>query len=117
MSVKPLSLAVVRVRDSLLKLFGLCVLAGVLVAGMLFPAAGALGVVSNRAGDAVNNLSSELMTQDPPLVTTVTDRAGVPIAYLFDQNRTPAAPDQISKSMKSAITSICLLYTSDAADE
>lgn len=106
MSVKPLSLAVVRVRDSLLKLFGLCVLAGVLVAGMLFPAAGALGVVSNRAGDAVNNLSSELMTQDPPLVTTVTDRAGVPIAYLFDQNRTPAAPDQISDQMKAAITSI-----------
>ena len=43
----------VRVRDGVLKLFGLCVLAGVLVAGMLFPVAGSLGVVSNRAGDGV----------------------------------------------------------------
>ncbi|MFR9728979.1 penicillin-binding protein [Saccharopolyspora sp. MS10] len=73
---------------------------------MLFPAAGALGVVSNRAGDAVNNISSELMTQDPPLVTTITDRVGSPIAYLYEQNRSPAAPDQISRSMKAAIIAI-----------
>ncbi len=95
-----------RVRDGLLKLFGLCVLAGVLVAGLLFPAAGSLGVISNRASDAVNSISSELITQEPPLVTTVTDRAGTPIAYLFDQNRTPAAPDQIADTMKAAIVAI-----------
>ncbi|GAA4837150.1 transglycosylase domain-containing protein [Saccharopolyspora rosea] len=90
----------------MLKLFGLCVLAGVLVAGMLFPVAGSLGVVSNRAGDAVNSISAELMTQDPPLVTTITDRYGKPVAYLFDQNRTPAAPDQIADTMKAAIVAI-----------
>ncbi|QUH05714.1 penicillin-binding protein [Saccharopolyspora erythraea] len=90
----------------MLKLFGLCVLAGVLVAGLMFPVAGSLGVVSNRASDAVNNISAELMSQDPPLVTTVTDRAGAPIAYLFDQNRTPAAPDEIADTMKAAIIAI-----------
>ncbi|MGP4018348.1 penicillin-binding protein [Saccharopolyspora sp. 5N708] len=95
-----------RVRDGLLKLFGLCVLAGVLVAGLLFPAAGSLGVVSNRASDAVNSISTDLMTKEPPLVTTVTDKDGRPIAYLFDQNRTPAAPDQIADTMKAAIVAI-----------
>ncbi|WP_170210217.1 transglycosylase domain-containing protein [Saccharopolyspora antimicrobica] len=95
-----------RVRDGLLKLFGLCVLAGVLVAGLLFPATGSLGVVSNRASDAVNSISADLMTKEPPLVTTVTDRDGRPIAYLFDQNRTPAAPDQIADTMKAAIVAI-----------
>ncbi|MFI0468468.1 penicillin-binding protein [Saccharopolyspora sp. 5N102] len=95
-----------RVRDGLLKLFGLCVLAGVLVAGLLFPAAGSLGVVSNRASDAVNSISADLMTKEPPLVTTVTDRDGLPIAYLFDQNRSPAQPDQIADTMKAAIVAI-----------
>jgi membrane peptidoglycan carboxypeptidase len=90
----------------LLKLFGLCVLAGVLLAGMLFPAVGSLGVVSNRASDTVNTISTELITKEAPLVTTITDRAGQPIAYLYDQNRTPAAPDQISDTMKAAMVSI-----------
>lgn len=88
------------------ELFGLCVLAGVLVAAMLFPAVGAFGVLSNSAGITVNRLSSHLLTQDAPLVTTITDRAGNAIAYLFDQNRTPAAPDQIADTMKAAIVAI-----------
>nr|WP_175548262.1 transglycosylase domain-containing protein [Saccharopolyspora flava] len=95
-----------RARDGLLKLFGLCVLAGVLVAGLLFPVAGSLGVVSNRAGDAVNSISTDMMTKEPPLVTTVTDKDGRPIAYLFNQDRTPAAPDQIADTMKAAIVAI-----------
>ncbi|MFB9569278.1 transglycosylase domain-containing protein [Saccharopolyspora hordei] len=95
-----------RARDGFLKLFGLCVLAGVLVAGLLFPVVGSLGVVSNRASDAVNSISADLMTKEPPLVTTVTDKDGRPIAYLFEQNRTPAAPDQIADTMKAAIVAI-----------
>lgn len=95
-----------RARHGLFKLFGLCVLAGVLLAGMLFPAVGSLGVVSNRASDAVNSISSDIVTQEEPLVTTVTDRGGEPLAYLYDQDRTPAAPDQIADTMKAAIVSI-----------
>lgn len=95
-----------RVRDGILKLFGLCVLAGVLVAGMLFPVAGSLGVISNRASDTVNNISSKLVTEQPPLVTTVTDRAGNPLAYLYDQYRVPAASDQIADTMKAAMVAI-----------
>ena len=90
----------------MVKLFGLCVLAGVLVAGMLFPVAGSLGVISNRSGDTVSAISSQMLAQPPPAVTTITDRSGKPIAHLYDQNRVPVAPNQISDTMKAAITSI-----------
>ena len=62
-----------RVGDGLLKLIGLCLLAGVLMAGMLFPIVGALGVVSNRASDTIDSVSADLVATDPPLVTTITD--------------------------------------------
>ncbi|WP_091456975.1 penicillin-binding protein [Actinokineospora iranica] len=95
-----------RVGDSLLKLLGLCLLAGVLVAGMLFPIVGALGVVSNRASDTIDSVSADLVATPPPLITTITDSAGTPIASLFDQYRIPVAPEQISATMKAALVSI-----------
>ena len=70
-------------------LLALCVLAGVLVAGMAFPGALALGMVSNEAGDNVNSVSTDLATGQLPQTSTITDAAGTPIAYLFDQNRDP----------------------------
>ncbi|WP_182546582.1 transglycosylase domain-containing protein [Halosaccharopolyspora lacisalsi] len=96
----------VSVRGGVLKLFGLCVLAGVLVAGMLFPAVGSLGVVSKRAGDSVDNIAAKIANKPPPLVSTFTDRTGNPIAYVYAQHRTPVAPDQIADTMKAAIVSI-----------
>jgi membrane peptidoglycan carboxypeptidase len=96
----------VRVGDSLLKLLGLCLLAGVLVAGMLFPVVGALGVVSNRASDAIDSVSADLVSTDPALVTTVADANGKPIAYLYDQYRIPVNSEQISPTMKAALISI-----------
>ncbi len=95
-----------RVGDSLLKLLGLCLLAGVLVAGMLFPVVGALGVVSNRASDAIDSVSADLVATDPALVTTVADAEGKPIAYLYDQYRIPVTADQISPTMKAALIAI-----------
>ncbi|MBP2475294.1 membrane peptidoglycan carboxypeptidase [Crossiella equi] len=93
-------------RAALIKLLGLCVLAGVLLAGMLFPAVGALGVVSNRASDTVDSISSDLVQKDPPLLTTVLDAQGNQIAYLFDQYRVLAPPDKIADTMKAALVSI-----------
>ncbi|MGQ0841275.1 transglycosylase domain-containing protein [Actinokineospora sp.] len=95
-----------RVGDSLLKLLGLCLLAGVLVAGMLFPIVGALGVVSNRASDTIDSVSADLVATDPPLITTITDSAGTPIASLFDQYRIPVTAEQISPTMKAALVSV-----------
>jgi membrane peptidoglycan carboxypeptidase len=96
----------VRVGDSLLKLLGLCLLAGVLTAGMLFPIVGAMGVVSNRASDAIDSVSGNLVATDPALMTTVADANGNPIAYLYDQYRIPVTADQISPTMKAALVAI-----------
>ncbi|MDV6011330.1 transglycosylase domain-containing protein [Haloechinothrix sp. LS1_15] len=95
-----------RVRDGLLKLTGLCLLAGVLVAGLLFPVVGGLGVMSNQASATVDDMSAELATDPPPLVTTITDAEDEPIATLYDQYRIPKASDQISDAMKWALISV-----------
>ncbi|MEU6645082.1 transglycosylase domain-containing protein [Saccharomonospora sp. NPDC046836] len=95
-----------RTRDGLIKMLGLCLLAGVLVAGILFPVVGAAGVISNQASDTVESMSSDLADEPPPLVTTITDRDGKPIATLYSQYRIPTKPDQISDAMKWALISV-----------
>jgi membrane peptidoglycan carboxypeptidase len=87
-------------------MFGLCLLAGVLVAGMLFPVFGAMGVASNQASDTIDSVSADLVTTDPPLVTKITDSQGNTIAYMYNQYRVPVTADQISPAMKGAVVSI-----------
>ncbi len=89
--------------EKLGKLLGLCTVAGVLLAGMFFPVVGGLGLLSNRADDNVGTVSADLAGGQLPVVTTVTDSAGTPIAYLFDQYRVPVAAGAISAAMKAAI--------------
>ncbi|RJQ74134.1 PASTA domain-containing protein [Pseudonocardiaceae bacterium YIM PH 21723] len=81
-------------------------LAGVLLAGIMFPFVGGVAVASNRASDTVNSLSSDLATTDPPLLTTIQDRDGQTIAYLYDQYRIPTPSDKISQAMKAALIAI-----------
>ncbi len=102
----PRTLTRVRVRNGLLKLLGLCLLAGVLLAGMLYPVVGALGVVSNRASDTVDSISADLVTTDPPVISTVTDANGEPIAHLYDQYRVMTPAEKISPTMKAALISV-----------
>ncbi|GAA5129348.1 transglycosylase domain-containing protein [Haloechinothrix salitolerans] len=73
---------------------------------MMFPFVGGLGVMSNKASATVDNTSTELANVPPPLVTTVTDAKGKPIATLYQQYRIPTASDQISDAMKWALISI-----------
>lgn len=87
-------------------LLGACVLAGVLVAGLLYPLASGAGVISNRAASAMENVSSELLKGTLPEVTTMTDVHGKPIAVLFDQYRYPVGYNDISSEMVGAIISI-----------
>ncbi|MDV7135088.1 penicillin-binding protein [Williamsia muralis] len=91
---------------SLSLLAGCCVLAGVLVAGLLFPVAGGIGLVSSRAADTVQNVSSELLEGTVPEVTTMTDVTGKPIAFLYDQRRTQVGYNDISPEMIRSIISI-----------
>lgn len=77
----------VSIGKTVAKLAGCTALGGVLLAGVMFPAAGGFGYVSNRAADTVDNSSAELVEGVVPAVTTMTDAAGTPIAWLYDQRR------------------------------
>ena len=88
------------------QLFGLCLLAGVLVAGMAFPVAAGLGLVAGDAGDSVSTVSTDVVDGGLPQATVLTDNTGQPFAALFDQNRTSVAADEISPAMKAAMVAI-----------
>ncbi len=95
-----------RIWECVAKLGILCLLGGLVLAGVMFPAVGAIGVVSNRMSDQVDSISSVLVKTDPPLMTTVTDSDGAPIAYLYDQYRVLTPASGISENMKAALTSV-----------
>ncbi|WP_330251090.1 penicillin-binding protein [Nocardia sp. NBC_00565] len=94
------------ITHTLARLCGSCALAAVLVAGLLFPLAGGFGFVSNRAADAVDNVSAELVEGTAPAVSTMLDANGTPFAWLYEQRRFEVSSDQISNDMKLAIVSI-----------
>jgi membrane peptidoglycan carboxypeptidase len=97
-----------RVLSAVAVLSVLCVVAGVVAAGMAFPLAAGFGLVVERAGDNVNSVSTDLVDGPLPQTTTVTDSAGHPIARFFDpnQNRQVLRPEQISPAMKAAIVAV-----------
>ena len=103
----PRTLTRVRVRNGVLKLLGLCLLAGVLLAGMLFPVVGALGVVSNRASDTDRQ---HLRRPGHHRPTVDHDDHGQgrrrrsPTCTTSTGCLTP--PDQISPTMKAALISV-----------
>ena len=93
-------------RPTVRRLALLCVLAGVLVAGLLFPIAGGLGMASNHASDLVTQGSADLVEGDVPQVSTMVDAAGTPIAWIYVQRRWEIPGDKIADTMKLAIVSI-----------
>ena len=100
-----------RPQIPLLKTLGAIVLSGVLLAAMLSPGAIGLGLLSNKLADSAHGSTaglsdSRLATDQMPVTTTVLDRTGAPLAYLYDQYRLPATFEQIADSMKAAIISI-----------
>src|SRR5699024_11195345 len=106
LSPVPSMLRNMRKTDGMLKLAGLCLLAGILVAGLLFPVVGGLGVLSNQASETIDTTSAELARKPPPLTTTMLDSDGDKIATLYDQYRLPLEPDEISPAMKWAMISV-----------
>ncbi|WNG94331.1 transglycosylase/D,D-transpeptidase PonA2 [Mycobacterium sp. ITM-2016-00318] len=88
------------------KLAGCCLLAGVLVAALMFPFVGGIGLLSNRASDVVADGSAQLLQGEVPQVSTMVDVAGNPIAWLYSQRRFEVATEQIANTVKLAIVSI-----------
>jgi membrane peptidoglycan carboxypeptidase len=93
-------------RPTLRRLALFCVLAGVIVAGLLFPVAAGVGVASNHASDLVAQGSADLVDGQIPTVSTMVDSAGTPIAWLYVQRRWDVPTDRIADTMKLAIVSI-----------
>jgi membrane peptidoglycan carboxypeptidase len=89
-------------------LLGLCLLAGVVTAGIAFPVALGIGLVANDASDSVGSVSTDVLDKPLPQSSVVTDSAGAPIAYFFEsnQNRDAVTVDEISPAMKAAIVAI-----------
>src|SRR6476619_6340443 len=83
-----------------------CLSAGVLAAALMFPLAGGIGLLSNRASDVVASGSAQLVEGDVPQVSTMVDAAGNPIAWLYSQRRFEVPTGQIANTMKLAIVSI-----------
>ncbi|MDU0287763.1 transglycosylase domain-containing protein [Saccharothrix longispora] len=88
------------------RLVGLCLVAGVLLAGVLFPVVGGAGLLLARAGDRVTGPVALPADVEPPLMTTLVDADGEPFAHLYDQYRVPTASDGISQAMKDAIVAV-----------
>ena len=91
---------------SVVRLLGLCVIAGLLLAGIVFPVVGGFGALTQVSGSSVAASSPELERGALPSMTTVTDRDGAPIAYLYDQDRVPVASQAIAPAMKASIVAI-----------
>ncbi|MBC7375579.1 MAG: penicillin-binding protein, partial [Frankiales bacterium] len=75
------------VLRTLVKMLGVCVLAGVMVAGVLFPTVGGLGLLSNEASATVDSVSSEIGTGIVPQTTVMLDKNGGVIATLWGEQR------------------------------
>ena len=91
---------------TLLKLAGCCLLASVVATALMFPLAGGLGLMSNRASEVVANGSAQLLQGEVPAVSTVEDAKGNVIAWLYSQRRFEVPSDKIANTMKLAIVSI-----------
>jgi membrane peptidoglycan carboxypeptidase len=94
------------VARKVVRLAGACVLAGVLLAAVLSPVVLGGGAAAARAAASAAQISPASVAGDVPLVTTVTDRNGRPLATVFDQYRLPVTAARISPAMKAAIVSI-----------
>jgi len=93
-------------RGIVAKLALYCVLAGVLVAALLFPVVGGAGLLANQAADVGAQDSAQVVQGDMPIVSTMVDAAGNPIAWLYTQRRWQIPGDRIADTMKLAIVSI-----------
>ena len=79
------------------------VLAGVLIAALVIPAAGLAGVTSKVAADELSNLPTELATPTPATRSRVLMANGKVLAYFYDENRVYVRLDKISPVMRQAL--------------
>jgi membrane peptidoglycan carboxypeptidase len=90
----------------LAKLAATIVVAGALLAGLLFPWVGGTGLVARNSASLLHALPVELTDKTPSGNSRVLAADGSLITNFFTHNRTPAAPNQIAPVMKQALVDI-----------
>ena len=88
------------------QLLGAVALAGVLVAGVLFPLVGGAGAVARSSASLLDALPVELTDATPPGNTVLLAANGEPITGFYDENRAPVGPEAIAPVMKDAMIAI-----------
>lgn len=88
------------------RLAGCCLLAGLLAAALMFPFVGGAGTAILRVSNSATEESTQMLDGDVPLVSTMVDTAGNPIAWLYEQRRWAVPGSRIANTMKLAIISI-----------
>ncbi|WP_086821551.1 transglycosylase domain-containing protein [Allokutzneria sp. NRRL B-24872] len=91
---------------SVLRLVGLCLVAGLLVAAVCFPVVGAAGLLSNETSDATAGSAKAVLGKEPPVLTTLADTSGQPLAVVYDQYRFHVPAERISQAVKDAVVAI-----------
>ena len=71
-----------------------------------FRLVGGAGAVANRISDVAAQDSAQLVEGEFPIISTMVDAAGNPIAWIFTQRRWMVPGDRIADTMKLAIVSI-----------
>src|SRR3954453_7173263 len=95
-----------RVASHLAVMAAVAAVMGVVVAGLVIPFAGVLGIGAKSLSHTVDDLPAKLEAEPLAQQTTIVDGAGNTVASLYDQNRINVPLSQISRKMVKAIVSI-----------
>ncbi|KIC66884.1 transglycosylase domain-containing protein [Pseudarthrobacter phenanthrenivorans] len=90
----------------ILLFLGVSAICGVLVAGLLVPAAAVSGSAASGSIDFFDSLPAELKVDPPSQTTRILAADGSEIASVYTENRTKVPLDQISPNMKNAIIAV-----------
>ncbi|HWH28334.1 MAG TPA: transglycosylase domain-containing protein [Mycobacteriales bacterium] len=85
---------------------GVCLLAGMLVAGLTVPLVGGIGIAAKASADEFLELPAEFEPPTPAQRTTVLARTGQVIAYLYLQNRVPVTLDPVPPHVRDAVIAV-----------
>jgi membrane peptidoglycan carboxypeptidase len=94
--------AMARVASAL----ALCMLAGICLAGLLFPVIGGVGLLGKSAADDFLSLPSKLETPALAQRSRILDREGHVVATLFTENRVQVTLAQVPKTAQDALIAI-----------
>jgi membrane peptidoglycan carboxypeptidase len=94
------------VSQRLTLLVAVGIIAGVLMAGMLLPFVGGIGLAARSASNDFDNLPTDLKQPPLPQVSKVVAADGSTLATFYDQDRVVVPLKQVPQSMQTAIIAI-----------